>query len=125
METIKLIPLLQSAYRKHHSTETALFRVLDGILMSLDYREDVVLVMLDLSAAFDMLDHEILISSLGSYFGFFDTVLQWFSSYLSGRTQSVIIGKTTSNPYPVDFGVPLGSILDLFLLVYMLRPSKI
>ena len=67
LETNKLFPLLQSAYRKHHSTETALLRVLDGILMSLDHREDVVLVMLDLSAAFDTLDHEILISRLGSY----------------------------------------------------------
>ena len=74
--------------------------------------------MLDLSAAFDTLDHEILVSRLGSYFGLSDTVLRWFSSYLSGRTQSVIIGKTTSNPHPVDFGVPQGSILgpDLFTL---------
>ena len=83
LEANKLIPLLQSAYRKHHSTETALLRVLDDILMSLDHGEDVVLVMLDLSAAFDTLNHEILISKPGSYFGFTDTVLQWFSSYLS------------------------------------------
>ena len=75
LETNKLIPPLQSAHRKHHSTETALLRVLDGILTSLDHREDVVLVMLDLSAAFDTLDHEILISSLRSYFGVSDTVL--------------------------------------------------
>jgi len=103
LETHKLIPPLQSAYRKHHSTETALLRVLDGILTSLDHREDVVLVMLDLSAAIDTLDREILISRLGSYFGFSDTVLHRFSSYLSGRTQSVIIGKTTFNARPVDF----------------------
>ena len=69
LETNKLFPLLQSAYRKHHSKKTALLRVLDGILMSLDHREDVVLVMLDLSAAFDTLDHEILISRL--YYGGF------------------------------------------------------
>ena len=79
---LKLIPPLQSAYLKHLSTETALLRVLDCILTSLDHCEDVVLVMLDLSASFDTLDHEILISRLGSYFGFFDTVLEWFSSYL-------------------------------------------
>ena len=64
LETNKLIPFLQYAYRKHYSTETALLRVLNGILMSPDHREDVVLVMLDLSAAFDTLDHEILISRL-------------------------------------------------------------
>ena len=124
LETNKLFPLLQSAYRKHHSTETALLRVLDGILMSLDHREDVVLVMLDLSAAFDTLDHEILISRLGSYFGFSDTVLRWFSSYLSGRTQSVIKGKTTSNPHPVDFGVPQGSILGPVLLTLYVAPLQ-
>ena len=87
LETNKLNPPLQSAYRKHHSTETALLRVLDGILMSLDHRQDVVLVMLDLSAAFDTLDHEILISRLGSYFGLSDTVLHWFSSYLMTGTR--------------------------------------
>ena len=83
LETNKLIPPLQSAYRKHHSTETALLRVLDGILTSLDHCEDVVLVMLDLSASFDTLNHEIPISRLGSYFGFSDTVLEWFSSLFS------------------------------------------
>ena len=62
LETNKLIPPLQSSYRKHQSTETALLRVLDGILTSLDHREDAVLViMLYLPAAFDTLDHEILI----------------------------------------------------------------
>lgn len=74
LETNKLIPPLHSAYRKHHSTETALLHVVDGILTSLDH-EDLFLTMLDLSAAFDMLDHQILIPRLGSYFGFSDTVL--------------------------------------------------
>ena len=92
-------------------------------MMSLDHREDVVLVMLDLSAAFDTLDHEILISRLGSYFGFSDTVLRWFSSYLSGRTQSVIIGKTTSI-HPVDFGVPQGSILGPVLFTLYVAPLQ-
>lgn len=58
LETNKLMPPLQSAYRKNHSTETALLRVLNDILMTLDHRQDVVLVMLDLSAAFDTLDHD-------------------------------------------------------------------
>ena len=80
--------------------------------------------MLDLSAAFDTLDHEILISRLRSYFGVSDTVLHWFSSYLSGRTQSVIIGKTTSNPRPVDFGVPQGSILGPLLCNLYVAPLQ-
>ena len=124
LETNKLFPLLQSAYLKHHSTETALLRVLDGILMSIDHREDVVLVMLDLSAAFDTLDHEILISRLGSYFGFSDTVLRWFSSYLSGRTQSVIIGKTASNPHPVDLVFPKGQSLEPVLFTLYVAPLQ-
>ena len=56
LETNKLIPTLESAYRKHHSTETALLRVLDGILTSLEHCEDVVLVILDLSVSFDTLN---------------------------------------------------------------------
>ena len=113
------MPPLQSAYRKNHSTETALLRVLNDILMTLDHHQDVVLVMLDLSGAFDTLDHDILISWLRCHFGFSDTVLKWFSSYLSGQTQLVIIGDTTSSPRSVDFGVPQGSILGplLFSLI--------
>ena len=99
-------------------------RVLDGILTSLDHCQDVVLVMLDLSASFDTLDHEILTSRLRSYFGFSDPVLEWFSSYLSGRTQSVIIGDTTSNPRPVDFGVPQGSILGPLLSSLYVAPLQ-
>ena len=86
LETNKLMPPLQSAYRKKHSTETALLRVLNDILVTPDHRQDVVLVMLDLSAAFDTLDHGILISRLRCHFGFSDTVVKWFSTCLSGRT---------------------------------------
>ena len=70
---------MHSTYCKLHSTETAIFiqyHVLDDILMSLDHCEDVVLVMLDLSVAFNTVDNNILISRLGSYFGFCNTVLQ-------------------------------------------------
>ena len=112
------MPPLQSAYRKNHSTETALLRVLNDLLMTLDHRH-VVLVMLDLSAAFDTLDHDILISRLRCHFGFSDTVLKWFSSYHSGRTQSVIIGDATSSPRSVDFGVPQGSMLGPLFSLYV------
>jgi len=120
------MPPSQSAYRKNHSTETALLRVLNDILMTLDHRqhEDVVLVMLDLSTAFDTLDHDILISRLRCHFGFSDTVLKWFSSYLSGPTQSVNVGDTTSSPRSVDFGVPQGSILGPFLFSLYMAPLQ-
>ena len=88
------MPSMQSAYSKHHSTETALLRVLNDVLRTTDRRQDVVLVMFDLSTAFDTLDHSILVDRLKSYCGFSRTVLKWFTSYLSDRTQSVIIGNT-------------------------------
>ena len=67
-----LFPSFQSAYRAHHSTETVLFllRLTNDILMALDSRSDVILILLDLSAAFDTLDHDILLSRLHLYFGF-------------------------------------------------------
>ena len=80
---------MQSAYRKHHSTKTALLRVMNNVLRTVDCRRDVVLVMLDLSAAFDSLEHTILLGRLSSYFGFSHTALRWFSSYVTGRIQSI------------------------------------
>ena len=124
LETNKLSPPLQSAYPKNNSTENALLRVLNDILTTLDHRQDVVLVMLDLLAGFDTLDHNILVSRLRCHFGFSDIVLQWFSSYLRGRTQSVIIGETTSNPRSVDFGVPQGSILGPLLFSLYVAPLQ-
>ena len=61
---------MHSAYRKHHSTETTLLRVANGILWTIDRRQDIVLVLLDLSAAFDTIDHTILVERVNSYFGF-------------------------------------------------------
>ena len=70
VEAYNLMPTMHSAYRKHHSTETTLLRVTNGILWTIDRRQDVVLVLLDLSAAFDTIDHTILVERLKSYFGF-------------------------------------------------------
>ena len=80
-----------------------LHKVTDDILKTLDSHNDVVLVMLDLFAAFDTLDHT-LVERLRSYFGFSGTALQWFSSYLRGRSQKVIIGDTISSPRYLEFG---------------------
>ena len=101
-----LFPSLRSAYRQHHFTETALLKVTDDILKTLDSHSEVVLVMLDLSAVFDTLDHTLLVERLRSYFGFSGTDLQWFSLYLHGRSQRVIIGDTISPPRYLVFGVP-------------------
>ena len=80
--------------------------------------------MLDLSAAFDTLDHTLLVESLRSYFGFSGTTLQWFSSYLHVRTQRVIIGDTISSPRYLEFGVPQGSILGPLLFTLYIIPLQ-
>ena len=89
---------MQSAYKKHHSTETALLRMTNDILRTIDRRQDVALVLLDLSAAFDTIDHVILVERLESYFGFSKLMLNWFRSYLENRHQSIIIGDQVSTP---------------------------
>ena len=85
---------------------------------------DVVLVTLDLSAAFDTLDHTILLDRLSRYFGFSHTVLRWFSSYLTGRIQSVTIGNTTSTSRRLACGVPQGSILGPLLFIFYTAPIQ-
>ena len=82
----KLFPVLQSAYRKGHSTDTALLRVVNDILSNMNKQHVSILVLLDLSAAFDTVDHVILLPRLETSFGITGTALAWFSSYLSGRS---------------------------------------
>ncbi|CAB4020270.1 RNA-directed DNA polymerase from transposon X-element, partial [Paramuricea clavata] len=90
--THELFPLLQSAYRKGHSTETALLRVQNDILMNMDRQQVTLLVLLDLSAAFDTVDHGILLHRMETSFGITGTVLEWFRSYLTNRSQRVVFG---------------------------------
>ena len=82
---------LQSAYRDKHSTETALFKVQNDILSALDAGSSAILLMLDLSAAFDTIDHNILLSRLCNVYGITGNALDWFRSYLTGRIQHVVI----------------------------------
>jgi len=77
---------LQSAYKSGHSTETALVRVKNYIMMPTDQGKPEILVLLDLSAAFDTIDHNVLFSRLKDMFGLSDKVLEWFRSYLEQRS---------------------------------------
>jgi hypothetical protein len=113
-----LMPPLQSAYRPNHSTETALTKVLSDILEAADMTKVTLLGLLDLSAAFDTVDHGILLQRLQTSFGVDGTVLGWFKSFLTGRTQAVAFQGMTSSFTTLRFGVPQGSVLGplLFLL---------
>jgi len=93
-------------------------KVLSDILMAIDKGDLAMLVMLDLSAAFDSVDQSILLRRLRISYGFDNTVLQWFSSYLDHRTQLVRCASSTSTPSFIECGVLQGSVLGhiLFLL---------
>ena len=103
-----LFDLLQSAYRDKHSTETALIKVQKDILSALDAGSSAILLMLDLSVAFDTIDHDILLSRLFKIYGITGNELDWFRSYLTGRIQRVFIEDSVSVDQELDFGVPQG-----------------
>ena len=96
-----LLEIRQSAYRKYHSTEAAFLSVLEGLLTKSDQKPVSVLALLDLSVAFDTLDHAILLRRLESTFGISRVALSWFESYLSDRTQSVVADGLMSTPIPL------------------------
>jgi len=113
-----LLPDLQSAYRRHHSTETAVLKVLGDILRAVDSGDLAALALLDLSAAFDTVDHATLLERLRVSYGLSGYVHDWFQSYLCGRFQFVRCGGSSSTPTQLICGVPQGSVLGpiLFLL---------
>jgi hypothetical protein len=109
MDVNGLFPVMQSAYRPKHSVETALVKVQNDILLEIDQSKGVIMVLLDNSAAFDTLDHDLLQQCM-SDMGIKDTALNWFSSYLSDRYQSITLQNMVSSPVSLRCGVPQGSV---------------
>ena len=107
----QLLDSLQSAYREAHSTETALIKVQSDIMSAVDSNRAAVLLLLDLSAAFDTIDHSILLRRLQNSFGVEGHALHWFHSYLTKRSQVVNINGESSTPHVLPYGVPQGSVL--------------
>jgi len=106
-----LLPRLQSAYRRQHSTETALLYVMSDALTTADDRQVTLIGLLDMSAAFDCVDHSILLQRLERNFGITDLAYQWVTSYITGRTQQVLYNGKLSQLQQLSYGVPQGQCL--------------
>uniref|UniRef100_A0A8C6P1U2 Reverse transcriptase domain-containing protein n=1 Tax=Nothobranchius furzeri TaxID=105023 RepID=A0A8C6P1U2_NOTFU len=114
----------QSGVRRAHSTETALLRVSNDLLTHSDAGDCSVLVLLDLTAAFDSVDHHLLLERLRDWVGLSGSALEWFSSYLSERSFSVAVSKFRSSTTSLSHGVPQVSVLGPLLFLLYLLPLQ-
>ena len=110
-----LYPCNQSAYRKGHSTETALVKIVDDLLSAIDRKRCTFLILLDQSAAFDTVNQDLMLSRLQSNFGITGNALDWLRSYFKGRGQSVAINNVLSKSRELVTGFPQGSVLGPFM----------
>ena len=116
MDSNHLIHPNHHGFRAGHSTTTGLIQMYDAWVEALDCNEYSGACFLDLSAAFDIVDHPLLLEKLGLY-GFSENSLNWVASYLGGRSQTVYIESFQSRILPVPTGVPQGSILGPLLYI--------
>ena len=113
---------LQSAYRKFHSTETALLKLTNDIMETIDSGKITILTALDMSAAFDTLDHITLLHRLQHTFGLSGYVISWIRSYLTDRSSFVKIDSSSSPSTTTLTGVPQGFVLGPLLFVLFIAP---
>ena len=107
----------QSAYRRFHSTETVLLPLLSDLTSAVESGRIALLALLDMSAAFDTVDHSIFLRRLDKTYGIRGEALRWIESYLTDRTQRFCIQGTSSNDVPLLYGVPQGSVLCPLLFI--------
>ena len=113
----KLMPEFQSAYRPGQSTKTAVLKVFWDIIDTIDKGQLALLSLLDLSAAFDTVDHHSIRQQLQRSFGVDGIAIQWFDSYLTKRTQSVCLAGEMTASRKLVCGVPQGSVLGPLLFI--------
>ena len=118
LEKHNMLPRHQSGFCAHHSTESAVLKVISDILGAADQGYVALLGLLDMSAAFDTVDHDILLERLAIFFGMFGTALAWLRFFLTGRSQQVSFNGDFFSIGFITTGVPQGSVLEplLFLL---------
>ena len=124
MQTSGLEEEHQSAYRQFHSTETASLKVQDDVARALGGGQDALVLYLDLSAAFDTVDNDRLLDILHEHIGVSETALDWFRSYMSGRSQRVCIGSAQSGEVSLANGFLQGSVLGPILFSIYTKPIQ-
>ena len=112
----------QSGFRKHHNTETALVKVINDLLTESDVGLIPILVLSDLSAAFDTIGHHILLQRMEHQIGLKGSALRWFKSYVSDRYNFVHVHDESSRYDKISHGVPQGSVLGPLLFTLYMAP---
>ena len=122
VELNELLPSVQSAYRRGHSVETALCKLYNDLLMYVDSGKMAIMVQLDQSCAFDVLDFSILLQRLKNRYVITGKALQWLSSYLRGRSVRVKVSDSVSGNCNIECGVPQGSTIGPLLYILYIGP---
>ena len=117
MDNNNIHTVFQSAYRTNHSTETALVRIHNDITCALATHHNVIIILLDLSSAFDTLEHGILLHRLRAI-GLAQSAIEWFKSYLTERTTTVKIGNAYSPSVTCTTGVPQGPSFSTYIVYH-------
>ena len=125
LERVGALPDSQSAYRRLYSTETAVCSVINDLILLMDSGSCCILILLDLSAAFDTVRHDLLVEDLRTI-GIVDDALEYIKNYLEGRTYKVKVGNSFSDEKPLLRGVPQGSVLGPILFcIYTIELSHL